>query len=913
MGLFRSAVFLFWALGAFAQGRITTPREFFGFDIGDDHMLATYTQFEAYWKKIDQESDRMTLVDIGRTAEGRTQWMAVVTSPENHRQLKRFKDIARTLAHAEVPAEEARRLAAEGKAVIWIDGGLHATEVLGAHQLIETSFQFASRTDPETMRILRDAIILFVHANPDGMELVSNWYMREKEPSKRRNADLPRLYQKYVGHDNNRDFYMNAQPESENMSRQLFIEWFPQIMYNHHQTGPAGTVMFAPPFRDPANYTFDPMILTGLDLVGASMHHRFAAEGKPGVTTRKGASYSTWYNGGLRTTTYFHNMIGLLTETIGSPTPMEIPFRPERLLPNSDNMNPIQPQKWHFRQSIEYSLTANRAILDLASRHREQFLLNIYQMGRNSIERGRRDHWTMYPKRIEAVQKAAARDRAGNQPAPSFLGNDRGRGNTPSKYYDMLREPAQRDPRGYIITLDQPDFPTAVKFIQALQKSGITVHRATAGFTAAGKSYPAGSFVLKMDQAFRAHILDLMEPQDHPNDFQSPGGPPIPPYDNAGWTLAYQMGVKFDRILDAFDGPFERVAGMVQVPAGAVSKLNGAAGYTFTHTANDSFVAVNRLIKSGHDVYWLKDGGGTMFVPARPDTAGILEKVAAGKGVSFQAVARQPAGEALKLKPVRVGLWDRYGGSMPSGWLRFILERFEFPFEVVYPKTLDEADLESRFDVLIFADGAIGTGRGRAQEEPAESGIPEEFRGMLGRVTASKTVPRLKSFLENGGTILTIGNSVNLAYQLGLPVKNALMERTSSGAERALGQEKYYIPGSVLEASFDTAHPLAWGMAAKGDVFFDNSPVLRLLPEAQVAGVRPVAWFAGPAPLRSGWAWGQHYLEGGVAVAEAPVGKGKLFLYGPEVTFRSQPHGTFKLLFNGIYYGPAQSVKMQDK
>ena len=225
-------------------GKITTPKEFFGFNIGDDWKLANYDQFQEYWKKIDAESDRMRVEEIGKTAEGRPQLMAIVTSPENFKKLDRFKEIAKKLALAEgLTDDEARALAREGKAVVWIDGGLHATEVLGAHQLIETSYQLVSRNDPETLRILNDDIMLLVHVNPDGMQLVSNWYMKDADTLKR-NMNIPRLYQKYIGHDDNRDFYILNQPESQNIARIQYFEWFPQIVYNHHQTGPAGTVVF---------------------------------------------------------------------------------------------------------------------------------------------------------------------------------------------------------------------------------------------------------------------------------------------------------------------------------------------------------------------------------------------------------------------------------------------------------------------------------------------------------------------------------------------------------------------------------------------------------------------------------------------------------------------------------------------
>ncbi len=510
---------------------VTSPKQFFGFAIGDDYQLANYTQLTEYWHKLEKESNRMKVVEIGKTSEGRPQLMAVITSPENFKKLDRYKEIARRLALAEgLTDDQAHALAKEGKAVVWIDGGLHATEVLGAHQLIETVYQLVSRTDAETLRFLDDVIILCVHANPDGMELVSNWYMRESDPTRRSMNQLPRLYNKYAGHDDNRDFYMSNLAETTNMNRVMFQEWFPQIVYNHHQTGPAGTVMFAPPFRDPFNYNFDPLVPIEIDLVGAALNSRMVTEGKPGVTTRRGSSYSTWWNGGLRTVGYFHNMIGLLTETIGSPTPMAIPFVVSKQLPDSSLYAPIEPQVWHFRQSIDYSITANRAVLDFASRNRENFLFNIYRMGKNSIERGSRDSWTPTPRRVLAAEAAVN----GKTRTESAAGDEVAPAGTREQFETLLRNPAQRDARGYIVSADQPDFRTATKFINTLLKVGITVHRATAAFSVGGKNYPAGSFVVKSAQAFRPHVLDMFEPQDHPDDIPYPGGPPTPPYDNAG-------------------------------------------------------------------------------------------------------------------------------------------------------------------------------------------------------------------------------------------------------------------------------------------------------------------------------------------------------------------------------------------
>ena len=354
-----------------AEPRVTTPKAHFGFNLGDDYCLANYEQYAAYLAKLEKDSDRIKVVSIGETAEKRKQLMAIVTSPANHKKLDRLREISRKLARVEtLDPDEAKKLAAEGKAVVWLDAGLHATETLCAQAQAETIFRIVSGTDAETLRILDDVVILFVHANPDGHDLVADWYMRDKDPKKRSLAGLPKLYQKYIGHDNNRDFYAHTQAETRNMNKVMYREWLPQIVYNHHQTGPPGSVLFCPPFRDPFNYNFDPLVVNGIDAVGAAMMQRFLVEGKPGATTRSGARYSTWWNGGLRTTCYFHNMIGLLTETIGSPTPMRVPFSPNLQLPRADYLAPVEPQAWHFRQSVEYSVTANKAVLDYASRHR---------------------------------------------------------------------------------------------------------------------------------------------------------------------------------------------------------------------------------------------------------------------------------------------------------------------------------------------------------------------------------------------------------------------------------------------------------------------------------------------------------------------------------------------------------------
>ena len=882
---------------------VPTPKSHFGFDIGDEYMLANFSQAEAYFKKVDEASDRVKLVEIGKTEFGRSQPMMIITAPKNFSQLDRYKEISQKLGRAEISESEAKALVKEGKPIVWIDGGLHANEVVGAQQVIETLYQLASRNDEETLKILDEVIILLVHVNPDGMEIMSDWYMSNPDKTKR-NQNIPVLYQKYVGHDNNRDFYMNNMSESSNISLQQYVEWLPQIVYNHHQAGPAGTVVAGPPYRDPFNHVFDPLIITSLDAVGAAMINRLHVEDKPGYTRLDGSVFSTWWNGGLRTTPYYHNMIGILTEIVGSPSPYSIPLVPDRLIPNNGNPFPVTPGPWPFRRSIDYSVSLNYAILNHAVRHGDELLYNFYKMGRNSIERGNTDTWTRFPKYAQAIQDefdAAQKKKEADDEDAAYFGF---RSGLPIQFYDSVyKDPSLRDPRGYILPANQADFPTAIKFLNALIKSGVVVHRATADFMVNGKSYPKGSYIVKTAQAFRPHVLDMFEPQDHPNDFLYPGGPPIRPYDAAGWTLAYQMGVQADRIMEGFEGPFERIAyGQLLAPEPA--SVPSASGYLLDARVNDSFLAVNDLLKAKVKVYRTSTASnglpaGSFYIPGSGKKA--LETVSKSYGVKPVGVQGQPSG-SKEVKPSRIGLFDMYGGSMPSGWVRWMMEQFHFDYKQVFAQEIDGGNLNSKYDVILFiGPGMPGGGGGYGGgSQPKKEDIPAEYHNMLGRLTVDKSIPQLKSYLENGGQIITVGAATSLANHLNLPVSNALVEIVE-GKERSLTGDKYYIPGSVLEMHVDNSAPANYGMGATANVLFNNNPVFKLSPDAALKGVKPLAWFGTEPPLKSGWAWGQQYLKNGVTAFEAQVGKGKLYAFSPEITFRAQSHGTFKMLFNGLY------------
>jgi len=468
-------------------------------------------------------------------------------------------------------------------------------------------------------------------------------------------------------------------------------------------------------------------------------------------------------------------------------------------------------------------------------------------------------------------------------------------------YNKVYKNPILRDPRGYIVTSNQTN--TAVDFINILIGSGIKVEKATNAFSVNNKNYPAGSYVIKTNQAFRPHVLDMFEPQDHPNDFLYPGGPPVRPYDAAGWTPAFTMGVQFDRILDDFNGPFETIPyGQIQKANGKINTSSASTAYSVSSKENDAFILINQLLKEKQDVYKNKE---SFYIPKNEKTTSIINSVVKEEGIQISETASIDKSAQI-ISALRIGLWDKYGGSMPSGWVRWILEKKQFDFSLIYAQEIDKGNLNDKYDVIVFVGGAIPnssgeSGNGWDEKDPDLSDIPAKYHSTLGKITTDKSIPALKAFLEKGGSVVTIGSSANLAYHLQLPVKSYLVEM-NNGKERALPGEKFYIPGSIMEMSVDNDDPAAWGMNNKVDVYFDNSPVFKVAPEAIAKKqITPLGWYATATTLRSGWAYGQAYLQDGVAAYKAIVGKGTLYVMGPEITFRGQTHSAYKLLFNQLY------------
>ena len=838
-----------------AQTRITTPREQLGFNFGDDYQLANYTQIADYWRKLDAQSDRMILQEIGKTAEGRPQLMAIVTSPANHKNLAKYRDISRRLAFADGVDRRrgARARRGKGRRSSGSTAACTRPKRSARSNSPRWSTRWSAGPTPRRCGSSTSASSSSSTPIPDGNDLVADWYMRNPDPLKRSAAGLPRLYQKYIGHDNNRDFFASTQPETENINRVLYHEWLPQILYNHHQSGPAGTVVWSSPQRDPYNYNLDPLLILGLQALGTHMHQRLAAEGKPGATMASGGAYDGWWNGGIRNTGNFHNIIAILTETIGSPTPMRIPLVIERQIPNRDLPYPIAPQEWRFKQSIDYSISFNRAVIDYAARNREHLLFNIYAMGQRAIERGSQDY-------VDAVADAAARwspkrwAAAARRHAASATRRALGR---------AAEAGAPRSARRTSFRRTSPTSSTAIKFINALREVNVTVHRATARRSPSrGKTYPAGSFVVMTAQAFRPHVLDMFEPQDHPNVIPYPGAPP---------TRAVRQRRMDARVSDgrAVRPRARAVLGTVRARhrlerrAAARPRDDGRSGGWRVSDRPQGERRVSRGEpparpgRARHRRRRMRSSSAPRPRPPRSCRRSRPISASTPRG----SRASTPAAQAVRTP--RIGLWDQYGGSMESGWTRWILEQFEFPFDARLraaarrrqsERDVRRADLPERRD---SGGPRRRTRRARRRTRRRRQNRSRRSRGVpvAGRTRDRRDarIPQLRQFIEAGGTVIAIGDSaMNLAAALKLPVEDHLVE---NGAP--LPRAKYFVPGSVLAGKVDITQPIAAGMSARTDFFFDNSPVFKLGPGAAAAGVRAIATFDSPAPLRSGWAWGQ--------------------------------------------------------
>ena len=858
---------------------IPTPESVLGHPVGADFELATYEESMAYFQRLDEASDSLSLVEVGRTSNGKPWFMALISSPENLRTIDRHREIAQRLAHPSgLTDEAARQLAEEGKAFVHIDGGLHASEVAGAQHTMELAYNLLSQAgDKKTAEILDSVVLLlWPSLNPDGQNLVANWY-ESNLGTPYEVAPMVELYQKYIGHDNNRDAYMLNMIESRVVAR-TWRDWEPQIIYVHHQTAPFPTRIWLPPFAEPIASQTPPLLAREVNTIGMAIAQGLESNGQPGAT-HMGTGFDAWYPGYIDYLPMLQNIAAFWTETAlyryATPrfyTIDDYPRNRRDLRVESLYASPWKGGWWRLRDAVDYMVTASVSVLDYAAKYKSDLLYNRYQAGRDTIAKYR-------------------------------------------------TEP----PYAYFIPADQRDPVAAVEMLRRIAFLGLRVSQLTEDTSFDGIDHAAGTWVLKMDQEFAELARQLLDAQEYPDLRVSENGPLEQPYDAAGWTLNDQMGVRVIAAMKPLDeeflgrlrpvsgetadwraayqvdplaeetetateqGRFDSVTGLGFETDSVASAIVPPAG-RITGTGrnllvdpkqNNSFRAVGRALAKGQ--------GTGVGVARSADGRYLLTGISDAEqrewvsDLALQAEATNSSAGAKS--PKRVGLYRPWYASMDEGWTRWLFERYELPFTNLNNANLYAGDLNSRFDVIVMADdraGLIFAGYDKGR-------VPPRYEGGLG----TQGVRALDRFVKSGGTLVCLNRSSLFAIEhLNLPVKNVVAD---------LGRDQFYTSGSLLEAIVDTTHPVMAGMPETAPIFVDSSPVFT--STEGFLGRALAKYPAEGTPLLSGYLLGEEHIQGYAAALDVNHGEGHVVLLGFRPQWRGQPFGTFRVLFNAALYG----------
>ncbi len=866
-----------------ARAQVPTPESVLGYRVGADHRLTTFEESIDYFQRLDRASDRIELREIGRSSFGRPVHVALISSAENLRDVERHREAWLRLAHPEgLTDEEARAIAERTPALVHIDGGLHSTEVAHAEHTIQLAHDIVAGADDPEIRSILDNVVLMLwpSINPDGQTMIAEWY-RGNVGTPYEVAPAPFLYQKYIGHDNNRDGYMINQIESR-MATRVARDWEPQILYNHHQSSPFPTRIWIPPFAEPISPHVHPLMWRTVNLIGMAMAQALEERGQRGAT-HMGTGFDNWYPGFMDHAHNFHNVASFLTETAlyRYATPQfytigDFPERTRDLRPQSLYSSPWEGGWWRLRDAVDYMLTASISVLDFAAKYRRDVLFNRYQAGR-----------------------------------------------------DVVAQYTDNPPYAFFVPPEQRDPVAPVEMLRRLAYNGIEVHRLTRAVDFEGIAHPAGTWVIAMDQPFANFVRQLFAVQDYPDLRQYPEGPPDQPYDVAGWTLPYLMGVRVVEATTPLDedvreamealgdddgergapaalawdadvedaAPFDSPAGVgfdshpvaraIVPPAGS-----DAGGRTLIAdpAGNNAFKAINRA--------WA-DGARVRFVPGRAGDGGQgggsghyaisgLSSNARRSLVSdlhLQApAAATTAGDVALTRP-RIGLYRPWDPSMDEGWTRWLLERYGFEFASLRNADVLAGELRERYDVVLLAD----MGGDQILEGFAPGSAPPRYAGGIGDVG----VRALDAFVRAGGTLVALNaSSLFLIDRLHLPVESVV---------RDLEPSEFFMSGSIVELEVDPSHPVMSGMPARAKVVVERSPVFTT--KEGFEGAVLAKYPEDGSPLLSGYLLGEERLQGYAAAVEVRRGEGRIVLLGMRPQWRGQPFGNFRIVFNAALYG----------
>ena len=840
------ALLLYAALAAApAAAQVPAPQSVLGFRPGADSMLASWGQITDYLGRLAAASPRVRLDTVGLTTLGRPYLLATISDPANLARRTALMAAQRRLADPRTldSAGEARLVATQ-PAVVLISCSIHSTEIAASQMSLELAYRLA--TDSALGALLRDVVVLLVpSANPDGIDIVGDWYRRTKGTAFD-GSSPPWLYHAYVGHDNNRDWFMLTQPETRLLTKVLYKQWFPEVVYDVHQMGGTGSRLFLPPFDDPVDPNLDGTLVEAIAHVGTAMATALADAGYTGVEHQ--AAFDLWWHGGNRSAPVRHNMIGILSEAASARIASPVQLRPADLRQPARGVHfplPWAGGWWRLRDIVDYELTASEALVRLASHEHQDFVRRFVRAGQRAVEAGRTE-----------------------------------------------------TPRAYIIPAAQRDEGARVQLATLLLATGIEIFRARAPFTAEGHGYAAGALVITLAQPFRAHVKDLFERQAYPDRRRYPGGPPIPPYDVTGWTLPLTMAVTVDSVRTPVAADLERIDSLAVAPG----RVAGAGDVVLlANRANGEATAVWRALAAGASVEFAPapfDAGGRSWPAGTLVVRGgrsVLDRAAAELGFDAVAVSRLAAvaGAPAVRRVPRVGLYKSWNANMDEGWTRWVLERLGVPFTSLADSAVRAGSLRARFDVVILpseSPAQIRNGR------PAGS-VPPEYTGGIG----GEGLEALRAFLQDGGTVVALDQASLFAISdLMAPASVVIGGRGNRDAQAA---SRFSAPGSIFEVEMDRTHPLASGMDSVAAIFFESSPLLDAAP-----GGRAIASFRREgSPLLSGYVQGAELMAGRSVLIEAPVGSGRVILFGFSPQHRGQTNGTFKLLTNAILYGASQT------
>jgi hypothetical protein len=822
---------------------VPKPESVLGHKPGDDFYLASYDDARGYFRKVAEVSNRIKLINVGKTTRGAEWEIAIISAPENLANLEHYKDISRRLADGRgLNDQTARALAREGKAIVHLDGGLHSTEVAGGQQAISLAYRLvSSQNDPEIDAILKNTIVmLWPTLNPDGQNEVVNWY-RKNLGTRFEVSPLPDLYQEYVGHDNNRDGYMNNMLESQAVTR-TELDWNPVIFYCQHQTAPFPARIFIPPFVEPISSNIHPLMARWLNFIGADIAAYLDAHNMPGAVHRVG--FDNWYPGFLDFTHIFRNSIAFFTETAlyryATPrfyTVDEFPADQRDLRSGVFYSSPWKGGWWRLSDAVNYMEGASMAVLDLAAKYREELLFNRYQAARDNMERFR-------------------------------------------------REP----PYAYVIPRDQRDLGEAATLVQKLMTNGIEIHETTKAFAANGRDYPAGTWVILMDQPFSALVKELLEPQRYPEIRESPNGPPIRPYDVSGWTLPMQMDVQTAPVLQPVSPEQRAALRRIEKFTPPAGKVDGEGTvYILGRGTNAAFKAVNEVFAAGGRVGFATseietpEGKQTGAIVISGIDASRVTRIIHDNSLVAKAAVAAPR-DVIPVKKLRVGLYRAWNPIIDEGWTRWILEQYEFAPVSLRNGDIQAGNLRRSFDAIILPDASpqqIRDGFGPGT-------VPGEFAGGIGATGAAA----LREFVQNGGILIAFNDASLYAIQdLGLPVKNVLA---------GLKPEEFYCSGSLLRVDLqDPSHSAVSGLPHEPIVMFERGPAFEITDGFR--GRILAAYPKNQNPLMSGYLLHADRIQGKAAALEVQYGNGRVYLFGFRPQWRGQSHGTYKFIFNALY------------